>query len=213
MPSTVGDLATAALALGHSFKEQGKLAEAQICYEQVVALREGAFGAQDASLVEPLRDLAFVCQAQDALPDAERHTRRLVALFETVQGADYDGEGLHQLAGLCGAQGRATEGEQLLLKAVALKEKRLGPDHFDVAMRLGDLCVLYEAQGRLMLAKTLRERMIVIVAREWGPFDPQVAALLETLASLCERLGMAEDTARHRRTLAEIRAQQGKPRN
>jgi tetratricopeptide (TPR) repeat protein len=213
MGSGLEEIAAAAHALGHTFREQGKLDQTEICYTQALALREQALGGSHPSVGETLRDLAWVCEALGRLADAEAHLRRAVAVFERAQGIDYDGDGLHVLAGLCLAQGRPAEAEPLLLRAVALKERRLGRDHFDVAMRLGDLASLYESRDRLVEARQLRERMIPILAREWGAFDLQTAAQLEHLATLCDRTGALAEAARHRRTITEIRTRATQPRN
>jgi tetratricopeptide (TPR) repeat protein len=212
MKGTVEELARAALKLGVSFKEEGRLDEAAVCLVEALSLAEQGL-ADDGLAIEALGELVFVEKARGRLAEAERLLRRRIALVEQRDGDAYDGEGLTELAHLCGAQGRGSEGEELLRRAIALKEQRLGPDHFDVAIRLGDLCELFEARDRFAEARPLRERMIVILANVWGPFDPQLAPLLEKLAADCDRLGDTAAAAEHRHTASEIRAHASRPRN
>jgi tetratricopeptide (TPR) repeat protein len=210
---TLEEIARAAFALAGTFRDQGRLDQAEVCFTQALTLAEQGLGPHDALLPEILHGLAFTCQAQGRLPEAESHLRHRVALLEQNAGDAYDGEGLQQLAGLCGAQGRASEAATLLERAVALKEKQVGPDHFDVAMRLGDLCELYEARDRFADARPLRERMIVILAQTWGPFDPQLPPLLEKLAHVCDRLNDTAAAAEHRQSATTIRDHATRPRN
>ena len=210
---TIEEIARAAHALGGTFRDQGRIDEAEVCFTQALNLAEQGLGAHHPLVAEILHGLAWTCQAQGRLPEAESHLRRRVAILESNAGDAYDGDGLQQLAGLCGAQGRVTEAANLLERAVQLKEKQVGPDHFDVAMRLGDLCELYEARERWADARPLRERMIVSLAQTWGPLDPQLPPLLEKLAVICDKLGDGKASAEHRQSAANIREHASRPRN
>src|SRR5882724_11841925 len=52
-------------------------------------------------------------------------------------------------------QGRYAEAEPLLKRALAIREKALGPDHPDVAMSLNTLAALYQERGRYAEAEPL----------------------------------------------------------
>jgi tetratricopeptide (TPR) repeat protein len=57
------------------------------------------------------------------------------------------------------AQGKYSEAEPLHKRALAIREKALGPDHPDVAISLENLAVLYEQTGRTEEANKLRQRL------------------------------------------------------
>jgi tetratricopeptide (TPR) repeat protein len=58
-----------------------------------------------------------------------------------------------------------TEAEPLYQRTLAIDEKRLGPDHPDVATRLNNLAALYQAQGRYAEAEPLYQRARAIGAK------------------------------------------------
>jgi tetratricopeptide (TPR) repeat protein len=61
------------------------------------------------------------------------------------------------------------------LRALQVAEQAVDPDHVDVATSLGDLAVLYEAQGRYVEAEPLHERALAIREEALGPDHPDVA--------------------------------------
>jgi tetratricopeptide (TPR) repeat protein len=209
--NTLEEIARAAYALGQTFKADGQLDQAEVCFTEALTLARQGLGATDPLLPALYAELVYVAQARGDLPAAEAHLRNRIALLEEQD--DYDGEGLNQLAHLAAAQGRGSEGVDLLKRALELKEDRLGPDHFDVAMRLGDLADLQEARGEWAEARPVRERMIVLLANHWGPFDPQLPPVLEKLAVVCDQLDDPATARSHRQTADEIRARRNKPRN
>ena len=73
---------------------------------------------------------------------------------------------LNNLAGLYRALGNYAEAEPLYKRAMAIREKALGPDHPDVAMSLENLAVLYRATNRINLAVPLEQRAAQIRAIE-----------------------------------------------
>ena len=69
---------------------------------------------------------------------------------------------LNNLAGLYQAQGKYAEAEPLYQRALAIREKALGPEHPDVANSLNNLAVLYRAQGKYAEAEPLYQRALAI---------------------------------------------------
>ena len=59
-------------------------------------------------------------------------------------------------------EGRHTEAEPLYLRALAIRESALGPDHPDVATALSTLGVLYHNMGRYTEAEPLYQRALAI---------------------------------------------------
>ena len=72
-------------------------------------------------------------------------------------------------------QGRYAEAEPLYKRALAIREKALGPDHPDVAKALNNLAVLYQKQGRYAEAEPLYKRALAIREKALGPDHPDVA--------------------------------------
>jgi tetratricopeptide (TPR) repeat protein len=57
-------------------------------------------------------------------------------------------------------QGRYADAEPLYKRALAIREKTLGPDHPDVAQSLNNLALLYDQQGRYADAEPLYKRAL-----------------------------------------------------
>jgi tetratricopeptide (TPR) repeat protein len=85
------------------------------------------------------------------------------------------------------------EAEPLLQRALAVREKALGPDHPDVAVALNDLALLYERQGRYADAEPLYKRALAINEKGLGPDHPVVATYLNNLAELYRAQGRYAD--------------------
>jgi CHAT domain-containing protein/Tfp pilus assembly protein PilF len=89
--------------------------------------------------------------------------------------------------------GKYSEAEPLYKLSLAIDEKRLGPDHPNVAVSLNNLAAIYLYQGRYADAEPLLKRSLAIGEKTLGPDHPYVAAFLNNLASLYESQGRYAD--------------------
>lgn len=85
--------------------------------------------------------------------------------------------------------GKYNEAIPLAEKALAIREKVLGPQHSNVAVFLNDLAMLYEMNGDYERAEPLFQRSLSIVEKALGPQHPQVAKALNNLAVLYDNQG------------------------
>jgi tetratricopeptide (TPR) repeat protein len=72
---------------------------------------------------------------------------------------------------------------------LAIREKRLGPDHPSVATSLNNLAEVYRNQGRYGDADPLYRRSLAILERAFGRDHPLVASTLNNLGVLYDRQG------------------------
>ena len=79
---------------------------------------------------------------------------------------------LNNLASLYQAMGQYEEALLLIQRALAIREKELGPTHPDTATSLNNLAVLYKAMGQYEEALPLYERALAIREKELGPSTP-----------------------------------------
>ena len=77
----------------------------------------------------------------------------------------------------------------LLQRALAIREKALGPDHPDVGESLSNLAGLYEDEGDYAKALPLYQRAIAIREKSLGPNHPVVATRINNLAAMYEGQG------------------------
>jgi tetratricopeptide (TPR) repeat protein len=92
------------------------------------------------------------------------------------------------LAELLAARGRTREAQEALADAVAVLERVLGPDHYELALALGRLGELAERGGDPARASALYRRSLGIRARVLGVRHPEVERLARALARVQGRL-------------------------
>jgi tetratricopeptide (TPR) repeat protein len=87
------------------------------------------------------------------------------------------------------AQGRYSEAMPLAQRALAIREKALGPNDPDVGVLLENLAMLYRAQGRYADAEPMFKRSLAILEKALGPDHPELANSLKNLAQLYKDQG------------------------
>jgi len=109
----------------------------------------------------------------------------------------------NSLARLLRVQGDYAGARPLYERALAIRERALGPDHPDVANSLNNLATLLSDQGDYAEARPLYERALAIRERALGPDHPDVANSLNNLATLLRDQGdYAEARPLYERALA-----------
>jgi tetratricopeptide (TPR) repeat protein len=106
-----------------------------------------------------------------AVQDAEKSGKEDVRL----------GTSLTELGLAYSAQRQFTEAEPILQRAVAVKEKALGPEHPDFARALLDLGALYRLKNEHAKAEPPIRRAVSILEKALGPEHPEVAGNLTNL--------------------------------
>ncbi len=84
---------------------------------------------------------------------------------------------LNNLAILLRHQGEMAAARPLFARALAIRERVLGPDHPDTATSLDTLALLLQDQGELAAARSLFERALAIRERVLGPGHPPPSGL------------------------------------
>ena len=72
----------------------------------------------------------------------------------------------------------------LFERSLAIEEKSLGPNHYNLAAPLDGLALLYVSQGDYEAAEPLHNRALAIREKVVGPHHLHVASSLENLADL-----------------------------
>ncbi|MGB7846460.1 MAG: FxSxx-COOH system tetratricopeptide repeat protein [Candidatus Acidiferrum sp.] len=95
------------------------------------------------------------------------------------------------------------DAEPLYQRALAIREKTLGPKHPDVATSLNNLATLYRSQGKYAEAEPRYQRALAIWEEALGPEHPDVVRSLNNLAALYRSQGKYTDAElRYQRALA-----------
>ena len=159
--------------------------------------------AQDTAW-EKYMDAAKAAFDRGEYPEAEKQL--LIALNEAEKFKEQDPRlaiSLNALGMVYDAQGKYAKAEPHYRRALAIREKALGPDHPDVATSLNNLAALSYAQGKYAEAEPHFRRALAIQEKALGPDHPDVASSLNNLAELYRAQGKYAEAKRlHGRSLA-----------
>jgi len=81
------------------------------------------------------------------------------------------------------------------MRALAIHERVLGPEHPDTAQSLNNLAILYHNQGKDEQAEPLYQRALAIYERMLGPEHPYTKATQKSYAELLQKMGRGTETA------------------
>ena len=84
---------------------------------------------------------------------------------------------------LCNRYNQYSQAEPLLKRALEMSERRLGPEHPDIARDLYNLGEVYISQSRYEEAEPLLKRALEMSERHLGPEHPATARSLQTLGA------------------------------
>jgi tetratricopeptide (TPR) repeat protein len=78
------------------------------------------------------------------------------------------------------------QAEPLYQRALAIREKMLGPDHPHTAQSLNNLALLYHSQGKYEQAEPLYQRALAIDEKALGAEHPTTVTIRENYESFRE---------------------------
>jgi class 3 adenylate cyclase/tetratricopeptide (TPR) repeat protein len=166
--------------------------------EAAPAWRECAVAVAESAFPKAV-EFATWPHCQRVLPHAIGALEALPSRAESLSAAG--------LAHRCGIylrrRGEYRAAEPLQMRALAIREKALGPNHPEVAASVSNLALLYQHQGRYAEAEPLDVRALAIRENAHGPDHPDVAASVNNLALVYRHQGRyAEAEPLYRRALA-----------
>ena len=156
-------------------------------------------------------------------------TLSLTACESGGEGGDAgsSGGGTGAVSGSAGGQGPITEWEVLTSKvmrlyssgdysqglevakrALQVAQNNAGPDHPNVALSLGNLAGLYEAQMEYAKAEPLYKRSLEILEKAYGQDSPFLVPTLLNMASLYSNNGRENEAHRMMEQANNIQAKQ-----
>ena len=93
--------------------------------------------------------------------------------------------------------GASDEARLLTERALAIREKVLGPEHPDTAVSLSNLALILEEQGDHARSRALKERVVAVREKVLGPEHPDMALSLNNLATLLQQQGDLAGARQH----------------
>ena len=192
-----GDLPADRLAEARQALGKGDTAAAEALFTE--ALAQGK--AQAATGNEKAADAAF--HLGDLAYQRIDYARAYDYYLEAAKLQPDNPEYLNAAGRIAHDLGRYPEAHTFYEKALAIREKSLGPEHPDVALSLNNLALLYDTEGQYPKAEPLYQRALAIREKALGPEHPDAAASLNNLAQLYRAQGQyAKAEPRHQRALA-----------
>ncbi len=140
-------------------------------------------------------DLVFnVGYRQSRHDEAHQWARRARAAILRLGGDDLlESTLLNTVGGVLQSQGRFDEAIDHYRRSLALKEAKLGPEHTDVAMVVGNLGIALGRIGKFEEALAFHRRAIASSEKIFGPDHPQVATALNNLCTVLDNMGRPEE--------------------
>ena len=197
--------------------QPGMIAQGAALMQLGHEILERVLGPEHPDLVESLVFMAEVYSLQEKYTEAEALFKRALDIQKRVLAIEEEASGpedqkewkvlssLEDLAGLYVGQQKYAEAEPLYKRALAMAEKRFGPEHFLAAMSMTRLATLYAAQGKHTEAEALYLRALAIdeIAIRTNSVGPNLAGDLVGLAELYRDQGKyAEAEPLYERLLA-----------
>ncbi|HEU5375832.1 MAG TPA: tetratricopeptide repeat protein [Ktedonobacteraceae bacterium] len=166
------------------YYDLGRYEEARVFCQRALTLYEQFLGAEHSVTVAAANFLAELSRLCGKDQEAEALFLRVLAFYEHHgKGAEISSP-LFSLGNLYRAQRQFEKAESLLLRALALRQQELGPEHFHTAGSLRGLALLYMECERYDEAEALYQRAFTIYEQTLGPEHPQVALALMQLGQL-----------------------------
>jgi tetratricopeptide (TPR) repeat protein/CHAT domain-containing protein len=184
--------------LASLYRRQGRSAEAEPLLQRALAIARIAFAADQVEVALRLLVLAEVFGDLKRRTQARAHIDGALALFDAMPEPDPNvGRMLNDLGEAYRKRDRTELAEPLMQRALALREKALGPEHADVGVSLNNLGLIHLAKNRPAQAEPLFKRAQAIFEKAKGPEHPTVALLLNNLAGLYQAQGRYAEAEAH----------------
>jgi tetratricopeptide (TPR) repeat protein len=140
-----------------------------------------------------ITNLGAACVSLAEFEEAEAIFRRNLAIAIDRRDSQATAEALAHLACAVELQGRYSEAEQLLIRALSIFQEVVEPDHRGTAWIQYELAIVHEAQGRYGEAEALLRRAFAMHEKLFGLDSLNTATVLHELGELYLSRGLFSD--------------------
>ncbi|KAI9875812.1 MAG: hypothetical protein M1830_007957 [Pleopsidium flavum] len=157
--------------LGMLYRPQGKLAEAEVMYQQALTGYEKMLGPEHKSTLDTINDLGLLYMDQGKVSEAEVMYQQALTGYKKVLGPEHTSTlyTINNLGILYADQGELTEAEVMFQQALIGKEKAWGSEHTSKLNTINNLGILYQTQGKLVKAEIMYQQALTGYEKTWGP--------------------------------------------
>jgi tetratricopeptide (TPR) repeat protein len=190
--------------IGSCLQSDGRYGEAEIVFQSVLELREGACGTEDPDTLVSVSQLGLVNARQGKYDQAEALHRRALQGREKVLGPEHPNTlvSVSQLGSVLARQGKYDKAQALHRRALQGYEKVLGPEHPNTLVSVSQLGSVLDDQGKYDEAEAMHRRALQGREKVLGPEHPDTFTSVSQLGSVLARQGRYDKAeALHRRAL------------
>ncbi|CCD42629.1 hypothetical protein BofuT4_P074310.1 [Botrytis cinerea T4] len=190
--------------LGNLYRDQDKLAEAEVMYCRALEGYEKALGPDHTSTLDTVNNLGALYSHQGKLAEAEVMYRRALEGYEKALGQNHTStlDTVNNLGALYSHQGKLAEAEVMYRRALEGYEKALGSDHISTLNTVNNLGALYNDQGKLAEAEVMYRRALEGYEKALGSDHTSTLNTVNNLGALYNDQGkLAEAEVMYRRAL------------
>ena len=163
------------------YQAQGRYAEAEPLCKRALAINEKVLGPEHPDVATSLNILAVLYWAQGRYAEAEPLYKRALAINEKALGPEHPDcrhRSQQPRGALRGARPLCRGRASVTSAPSPSARRRSVPEHPDVVIRLNNLAVIYQMQGRYAEAEPLYKRALAINEKALGPEHPAVGTSL-----------------------------------
>jgi tetratricopeptide (TPR) repeat protein len=199
------------LTLGKVYNELQLYKKMEETARETLRLARAHLGEENLAVADELGQLGRALMRLRVLEEAETVTRHAIAMQRKLRGRDSLEEAAAllnlgdvlrdqwRLAGFPDDKGKLTEAEAAIRACLAIRRKRLGNEHPDVAGALASLGLLLQVADKLTEAETASREGLAIRQKQFGDEHPDVGLSLTWLGEVLlseNKLGEAETCLR-----------------
>jgi CHAT domain-containing protein/tetratricopeptide (TPR) repeat protein len=179
--------------LANLYIEKGDYPHAEALLQRAMEINEKLPNPDQMLIATLLNNLAEVYNAQHDHAKAEPLHLRAIAIAERVKPDSVDLATFLNNLGVMYSSAAPKKARPLLERALAIREKLLGPNNAEVGSSVNNLALLSWREGDTKQATQLLLRSLAIVEATHGPTHPQVAGVLNNLAFLYQAMGNTQE--------------------
>lgn len=207
-------IAETEMALGDAMARHGDPKPSEQHFLRAIALSNRARKPHDPLVARELAGLAALRLGQGQLAAAESLYKRAIATDGTNPDELLFARHLIGLGVVHWYQKRYPEAEAELRRGLDIEQRKLGPDHPDVATVMNNLGGILWSEGRVEEALPMYERTLKIYNRTYDPSHPNMSAISNNLGETYWKLGRykeAEPLFRRALAIKESKLAPGHP--
>jgi tetratricopeptide (TPR) repeat protein len=175
----------AAQNLANAFFHQGKYAEAETLFGEVLVVRRRVLGPEHPHTLMTATNLASALIRQGKYAEAETMYHGVLEVQRRVLAPEHPDTLMTagNLANSLNCQDKYAEAEIMYREVLVARRRVLGPEHPETLMTAGNLANSLDNQGKYTEAEIMYREVLVVLRRVLGPEHPGTLMTAGNLAS------------------------------